>query len=93
MREAGTPQLKESGMWFTCTERRSWSIPDESRDLVFALLEQHQPDALKKTVAPATLTKMANDPAADWHTDLRSALVAKVSQGLSVSKSKPKAEG
>lgn len=92
MREAGNLQMKESGVWFTCTEKKSWSIPDESRDLVMALLETRAPDAVKKTVHAATLTKLANDATLGWGDELRSALVSKVTQGLSVSKSKPRSE-
>jgi hypothetical protein len=91
LREAGTPQVKESGVWFTCTEKKTWTIPEESRDRVYSLLEVNVPEAVKKTVHPGTLSKIANDAdASAWRTELRTALVVKVSQGLSVSKSKPK---
>ncbi len=89
MISSGENQLNHAGMWITRKERTSWSFLKEGQEAALALCEVHAPDAVKKTVHPATLTKMV-ESGESWTAELKPMLSAKVSVSVSVTKTRPK---
>ena len=89
MESASEKQLNYQGMWLTRKERTSWSFVKEEHEAALALFEVYAPEAVKKTVHAATLTKLV-ESGASWTDELKSMLSAKVSVSVSVTKTRPK---